>query len=47
MAGGVSTITYAVSALPMLLKTLRSKGMNSYRLHNLHLSNVGNLVHSV
>ena len=47
VAGAISTAVFAVSALPMLVKAARTKDMASYRLGNILLSNVGNMVHSV
>lgn len=47
VAGMVSTVLFAVSALPMLRKAARTKDLGSYSLGNLLMSNAGNLVHSV
>jgi uncharacterized protein with PQ loop repeat len=47
IAGTISTIIFAFSVLPMLLKAFRTKNLSSYSLDNILLSNVGNLVHSV
>lgn len=47
LAGMVSTALFAVSYLPMLLKALRTKDLDSYSLGYLALSNVANAVHSV
>src|SRR5687768_7102576 len=46
-AGSVSTVLFAVSTLPMLIKAARTKELNSYSRGNLVLANVGNAVHSV
>ena len=43
----VSTGIFAVSYLPMLLKALRTRDLDSYSLGYLALSNVANVVHSV
>ena len=47
LAGTVSSILFAVSYLPMLLKALRTRDLDSYSLGYLALSNVANAVHSV
>ena len=47
LAGMVSTGLFAVSYLPMLLKALRTRDLDSYSLGYLALSNVANAVHSV
>jgi uncharacterized protein with PQ loop repeat len=47
LAGTVSTVLFAVSTLPMLIKAARSKELNSYSRGNLVLANVGNAVHSI
>jgi hypothetical protein len=47
LAGIVSTIIFASSALPMLVKAGRTKDLKSYSLSNLVLANVGNAVHTV
>ena len=47
LAGTVSTFLFAVSYLPMLLKALRTRDLDSYSLGYLALSNVANGVHSV
>lgn len=47
LAGMVSTALFAVSYLPMLLKALRTRDLDSYSLGYLTLSNVANGVHSV
>lgn len=41
----VSTGLFAVSYLPMLLKALRTRDLDSYSLGYLALSNVANAVH--
>src|SRR5829696_726447 len=47
VAGSVSTVLFAVSTLPMLIKAARTKELNSYSRGNLVLANVGNAVHSI
>ena len=47
VAGAVSTVIFAASALPMLMKAFRTKDLKSYSLPNIALSNVGNVIHSV
>jgi uncharacterized protein with PQ loop repeat len=47
LAGMVSTVLFAASYLPMLLKALRTRDLDSYSLGYLALSNVANAVHSV
>lgn len=47
LAGMVSTGLFAVSYLPMLLKALRTRDLDSYSLGYLALSNVANAVHTV
>lgn len=47
LAGFASTIIFAISTLPMLLKAYRTRDLSSYSLGNILLANVGNLVHSV
>jgi uncharacterized protein with PQ loop repeat len=47
VAGTISTVIFALSTLPMLVKAVRTKDLRSYSLGNILLANVGNLVHSV
>jgi hypothetical protein len=47
LAGAISTVIFAMSTLPMLVKAGRTKDLGSYSLGNIVLSNVGNLIHSV
>lgn len=47
MAGVASSLLFAFSTLPMLLKAYRTKDLKSYSLGNLTISNIGNLVHWV
>ncbi len=46
-AGAVSTVIFALSTLPMLIKARQSKDLKSYSLSNLLLANLGNVVHSI
>lgn len=45
LAGSVSTIIFAASNVPMLLKVLRTKDLRSYSATNIILANLGNLIH--
>ena len=47
LAGVTSTIMFAFSTVPMLVKAGRTTDMSSYSLGNIVLVNVGNVVHSV
>ena len=47
LAGTVSTLIFASSVLPMLVKAARTRDLSSYSLGNIVLSNVGNVIHSV
>ena len=47
LAGTASTVIFAASTLPMLLKAGRSRDLSSYSFGNISLANVGNVVHSV
>jgi uncharacterized protein with PQ loop repeat len=47
IAGTLSTIIFAVSALPMLTKAYRTKDLASYSRGNILMANTGNVVHSV
>lgn len=46
LAGIVSTVIFAASYLPMLVKAHRTRDLASYSLGNISLANVGNAVHS-
>jgi hypothetical protein len=46
-AGLASTVIFAASTLPMLLKAYRSRDLTSYSLGNITLANLGNAVHSI
>jgi hypothetical protein len=46
-AGVFSTVIFAVSMMPMLVKAARTKNLDSYSLGNIVLTNAGNLIHSV
>jgi hypothetical protein len=47
IAGTASTIIFAASALPMLLKAYRTRDLASYSRGNVLMANSGNVVHSV
>ncbi len=47
IAGTISTVIFALSTLPMLVKAVRTKDLRSYSLGNILLANLGNVVHSV
>src|SRR5262245_13049918 len=47
LAGFLSTVIFAASTLPMLVKAYRSRDLASYSLGNIALANLGNAVHSV
>jgi uncharacterized protein with PQ loop repeat len=47
LAGTVSTVLFALSTLPMLIKAARTKDLDSYSRGNMVLANVGNAVHSI
>ena len=47
LAGFVSTVIFAASTLPMLVKACRSRDLASYSLGNIALANLGNAVYSV
>jgi hypothetical protein len=47
VAGVISTVIFAASMMPMLVKAARTKDLESYSLGNILLANTGNLVHSV
>lgn len=47
IAGTISTVIFALSMLPMLLRAAHTKDLTSYSLGNIALSNVGNVIHSV
>ena len=47
LAGTMSTLIFASSLLPMLVKAARTKDLRSYSLGNIVLSNVGNVIHSI
>ena len=46
VAGAVSTVIFAGSTLPMLVKAAHTKDLRSYSLGNILLANVGNVIHS-
>ena len=47
LAGLVSTLLFAVSTAPMLIKAARTKELDSYSRGNLVLANAGNAVYSI
>jgi hypothetical protein len=47
LAGLASTVIFATSTLPMLVKAYRSRDLTSYSLGNIGLANLGNVVHSI
>ena len=47
LAGTASTVLFAASVLPMLIKAARTRDLSSYSRGNLVLANVGNLVHTL
>jgi hypothetical protein len=47
LAGIASTVIFAGSTLPMLVKAGRTKDLSSYSLGNIVLSNLGNVIHSI
>jgi uncharacterized protein with PQ loop repeat len=47
LAGTISTVLFASSTLPMMLKAMRTKDLASYSLANLVLANIGNAVHCI
>ncbi|NIK60797.1 hypothetical protein [Kribbella shirazensis] len=47
LAGTMSTILVASSALPMVVKAIRTRDLASYSPANLVLANVGNAVHCI
>lgn len=47
VAGMISTVMFAFSTLPMVIKAYRTKDLRSYSLGNIALANGGNAVHSL
>ncbi len=47
LAGTASSLLFAASVLPMLIKAARTRDLTSYSRGNLVLANVGNLVHAI
>src|SRR6266508_3555700 len=47
IAGTISTVLFASTALPMVLKAVRTKDLASCSLSNIVLANIGNAVHSI
>jgi hypothetical protein len=47
LAGTLSTVIFAASVLPMLVKARRTRDLTSYSLGNIALSNLGNVLNSI
>ena len=47
LAGTISTVLFASSTLPMVVKAIRTKDLASYSLANMVLANIGNAVHCI
>jgi hypothetical protein len=47
VAGAISTMLFAASHLPMLVKAARTRDLGSYSLGQILLANVGNVIHSI
>ena len=47
LAGGVSSLIFATSTLPMLIKAYRTKDLSSYSLGYIAMNNLGNLIYSI
>lgn len=47
VAGSISTLIFALSTLPMLIKAFQTRDLKSYSRDNILLSNAGNLIHSL
>ena len=47
MAGTASTVLFAGSVLPMLVKAVRTRDLSSYSLANILTANLGNVVYAV
>jgi hypothetical protein len=47
VAGVVSTLVFAGSTLPMLVRAARTRDLSSYSRGHLGLTNLGNAVHTV
>jgi hypothetical protein len=47
LAGIASTVIFASSVLPMLVKARRTKDLTSYSLGNMLLANLGNAVYAI
>lgn len=45
LAGSISTMIFAASNVPMLVKVLRTRDLHSYSAANLVLANLGNAIH--
>jgi uncharacterized protein with PQ loop repeat len=47
LAGTISTVLFASSTLPMMVKAIRTRDLASYSLANLVLANIGNAVYCI
>jgi hypothetical protein len=47
LAGTLSTVIFAASVLPMLVRARRTRDLASYSLGNIALSNLGNALNSI
>lgn len=47
IAGTISTLIFAASTLPMLVKAFRTRDLASYSFGQIALANCGNAVHSL
>lgn len=45
LAGSVSTLLFAISNLPMLLRVYKTRDMRSYSFSYIAMNNVGNIFH--
>lgn len=47
VAGVISTVIFACSTLPMLVKAFRTRDLGSYSIGQIALANAGNAIHSI
>ncbi|MEU0335988.1 hypothetical protein [Streptomyces sp. NPDC006193] len=47
IAGSLSTLIFAISTMPMILKAVRTRDLSSYSGGNLVLSNAGNVIYAI
>lgn len=47
LAGSASTVIFAASTVPMVVKAVTTRDMRSYSLGSLALTNTGNAIHSI